>query len=64
MEIITDPHLSSSIEAASFVKELSRILEAIGACDGEMESRAPIQSFSNWSRLFQRVTCGWMPMFR
>ena len=37
MEIVTEPELRSSLEAASFVKNLRNILRYIGSCDGDME---------------------------
>jgi len=37
MEIVTEPELRSSHEAASFVKKLRNILRYIDSCDGDME---------------------------
>jgi aspartyl-tRNA(Asn)/glutamyl-tRNA(Gln) amidotransferase subunit B len=37
MEVVTEPELRSSIEAASFVKNLRNILRYVGSCDGDME---------------------------
>ncbi|ELU14023.1 hypothetical protein CAPTEDRAFT_197011 [Capitella teleta] len=37
MEIVTEPDFRSSHEASGFIRELKRVLEAIGACDGKME---------------------------
>lgn len=37
MEIVSEPDLESSAEAAEFVKKLRQILRYIGACDGDME---------------------------
>ena len=37
MEIVSEPDLSSPIEAAEYVKKLRSILRYIGSCDGNME---------------------------
>ncbi|MCV3769163.1 MAG: Asp-tRNA(Asn)/Glu-tRNA(Gln) amidotransferase subunit GatB [Wolbachia pipientis] len=37
MEIVSEPDLRSSIEAAEFMKKLRQILRYIGSCDGNME---------------------------
>ena len=37
MEIVSDPDLSSPLEAAAYVKKIRSILRAIGSCDGNME---------------------------
>ncbi len=37
MEIVSEPDLRSSIEAAEFMKKLRQILRYIGSCDGDME---------------------------
>lgn len=37
MEIVTDPDMRSSEEAARFLKELRLILRYLGSCDGDME---------------------------
>ncbi|XP_071787634.1 glutamyl-tRNA(Gln) amidotransferase subunit B, mitochondrial-like [Asterias amurensis] len=37
MEIVTEPDLSSSLEAATLVRELQLILQCIGTCDGRMD---------------------------
>ena len=37
MEIVTEPELRSSLDTASFVKNLRNILRYIGSCDGDME---------------------------
>ncbi|WCR58152.1 Asp-tRNA(Asn)/Glu-tRNA(Gln) amidotransferase subunit GatB [Wolbachia endosymbiont of Ctenocephalides felis wCfeJ] len=37
MEIVTEPDLRSSAEAAEFMKKLRQILRYIGSCDGDME---------------------------
>ena len=36
MEIVTEPDFRSSLEAASFVRELQLILQALDTCDGKM----------------------------
>ncbi|QKX02321.1 Asp-tRNA(Asn)/Glu-tRNA(Gln) amidotransferase subunit GatB [Wolbachia endosymbiont of Dirofilaria (Dirofilaria) immitis] len=38
MEIVSEPDLRSSAEAAEFMKKLRQILRYIGSCDGDMES--------------------------
>ncbi len=38
MEIVTEPDISSSEEAAIFLKKLRSILQYIGSCDGDMEN--------------------------
>ncbi len=37
MEIVTEPEISSSKEAAEFMKKLRTILRYLGTCDGDME---------------------------
>ncbi len=37
MEIVSEPDLRSSAEAAEFMKKLRQILRYIGSCDGDME---------------------------
>ncbi|MDD9331807.1 MAG: Asp-tRNA(Asn)/Glu-tRNA(Gln) amidotransferase subunit GatB [Wolbachia sp.] len=37
MEIVSEPDLSSSEEAAEFMKKLRQILRYVGSCDGDME---------------------------
>jgi aspartyl-tRNA(Asn)/glutamyl-tRNA(Gln) amidotransferase subunit B len=37
MEIVTEPDLSSPLEAAEYVKKLRSILRYVGSCDGDME---------------------------
>ena len=37
MEIVSEPDMSSPIEAAEYVKKLRNILKYIGSCDGNME---------------------------
>ncbi|XP_038055251.1 glutamyl-tRNA(Gln) amidotransferase subunit B, mitochondrial-like [Patiria miniata] len=37
MEIVTEPDLSSALEAAAMVRELQLILQCIGTCDGRMD---------------------------
>ena len=37
MEIISEPDMRSSLEAAAYVKKIQRILRHIGSCDGNME---------------------------
>ena len=37
MEIVTDPDMRCGIEAASFVRELQLVLQAIRSCDGNMQ---------------------------
>ena len=37
MEIVTDPDMRSSEEAAEFLKKLRSILRYLGSCDGDME---------------------------
>jgi aspartyl-tRNA(Asn)/glutamyl-tRNA(Gln) amidotransferase subunit B len=37
MEIVTEPDMRSSIEAANFVKKLRNLLRHIGSCDADME---------------------------
>ena len=36
MEIISEPQFSNGEEAKAYVKELRRILQCIGTCDGKM----------------------------
>ncbi|UWI83182.1 Asp-tRNA(Asn)/Glu-tRNA(Gln) amidotransferase subunit GatB [Wolbachia endosymbiont of Howardula sp.] len=38
MEIVSEPDLSSSQEAAEFVKKLRQLMRYIGVCDGNMET--------------------------
>lgn len=40
MEIVTEPDLSSPLEAAQYVKKLRSILRYVGSCDGDMEKGA------------------------
>ena len=37
MEIVSEPDMSSPIEAAEYVKKLRNILKYVGSCDGNME---------------------------
>ena len=37
MEIVTEPDMESSAQAAAFVTELRRILRRLGTCDGNMQ---------------------------
>ena len=37
MEIVTEPDFTCGEEAACFVKELQRMLQLLGTCDGKME---------------------------
>ncbi len=39
MEIVTEPDLTSSLEAAALVRELQLILQCIGTCDGRMDGK-------------------------
>ena len=47
MEIVTEPDFRSSLEAASFVKELQAILKAIRTCDAIMAGRE-IECLETW----------------
>jgi len=37
MEIVTKPHMRSSVEAAAFLKKLRAIVRYLGTCDGNMD---------------------------